>query len=234
MAYTTLQLINNAYYASGVVSREFETVSGEQAQDGLQWLNELLADKTVDNALIPYYQAYDFNAVTGQEAYFIQDLIEIDTFTFYIDSVRYSTSQKSRRHYFGESRADNIQSLPGTWHFERTYNGATLYIYFLPDQNYPLQIWGQFRLSSVTINQDLSLTLDQFYINFLRYELAERICAEFDFTVPPGVEKNLKRYRHLIAKKSGPIDLRMLKVSSLQKRGAINYGQVNLGKGWTT
>ena len=42
MAYTTLQLINNAYYESGIVSRGFETVSGPQATDGVQFLNDLI------------------------------------------------------------------------------------------------------------------------------------------------------------------------------------------------
>jgi len=234
MAYTTLQLINFAYYESGIVSREFETVSGQQANDGLIFLNDLIADKTVENGLIPYYQEYDFAAVIGQEKYFIPDLITIDTFVFYIDSVRYQTENRGRREYFGTSRADNIQSLPGSWHMERCFNGANLYIYFKPNLNFPLTIWGQFRLNSVTINQDLSLTLDRFYINFLRYELAERLCAEYRYSTPPGVAKALANYTDQISKKSGPLDLNMIKLSSLQQRGGINYASVNLGHGWVT
>jgi hypothetical protein len=234
MAYTTLQLINNAYYESGIVSRGFETVSGQQAIDGLQFLNDLIADKTVENNLIPYYQQYDFNAVIGQERYFIEDLIEIETFVFYIDTVRYATENRARREYFGSSRADNIQSLPGSWHMERCFNGANLYIYFKPNLNFPLTIWGQFRLQSVAINQDLSLTLDRFYINFLKFDLAERLCAEYNYTVPPGVSKALAAYQDNISKKSGPMDLRLIKLSSLQRRGGINYGQVNIGHGWVS
>jgi hypothetical protein len=232
MAYTTLQLINNAYYESGIVSRGFETVSGQQANDGLLFLNDLIADKTVENGLIPYYQEYNFNAITGQEKYFIEDLISIDTFVFYIDTVRYQTENRARREYFGTSRADNIQSLPGSWHMERCFQGANLYIYFKPNQAFPLTIWGQFRLAQVVINQDLSLTLDRFYINYLRYDLAARLCAEFNYSVPPGVAKALANYEDTISKKSGPMDLRLTKLSSLQRRGGINYGQVNLGHGW--
>jgi hypothetical protein len=234
MAYTTLQLINNAYYESGIVSRGFETVTGQQATDGLQFLNDLIDDKTVDNGLIPYYLEYDFAAVTGQEMYFIPNLINMDTFVFYIDTVRYQTQNRSRREYFGTSRADNIQSLPGSWHLERCFGGANLYIYFLPDQNFPLTIWGQFRLQEVTINQDLSLTLDRFYINYLKFDLAARLCAEYNYTVPPGVAKALNKYVIDISKKSGPMDLRLIKLSSLQRRGGINYGQVNLGHGWVS
>lgn len=234
MAYTTLQLINNAYYESGIVSRGFETVSGQQATDGLQFLNDLIADKTVENNLIPYYQQYDFNAVAGQEKYFIQDLIEIETFVFYIDTVRYQTEKRARREYFGTSRADNIQSLPGSWHMERCFQGANLYIYFKPNQAFPLTIWGQFRLAQVVINQDLSLTLDRFYINYLKFELAARLCAEYNYTVPPGVDKALAEYIDNISKKSGPLDFRIGKMSSLQRRGGINYGQVNIGRGWVS
>ncbi len=234
MAYTTLQLINFAYYESGIVSRGFETVSGQQANDGLLFLNDLIADKTVENGLIPYYDQHDFTAVTGQEKYFIQDLITIDTFVFFIDTVRYQTENRARREYFGSSRADNIQSLPGSWHMERCFGGANIFIYFKPNTTYPLTIWGQFRLQEVAINQDLSLTLDRFYINYLRYDLAARLCAEYRYTVPPGVAKALANYEDSISKKSGPLDMRLQKLSSLQKRGGINYGQVNLGHGWVT
>lgn len=234
MAYTTLQLINNAYYESGIVSRGFETVSGQQANDGLFFLNDLIADKTVENGLVPYFQEYNFNAIPGQEMYFIQDLISIDTFVFYINTVRYQTQSRARREYFGTSRADNIQSLPGSWHMERCFQGANLFIYFKPNQAFPLTIWGQFRLAQVALNQDLSLTLDRFFINYLRYDLAARLCAEYNYSVPPGVDKALAEYRDAISKKSGPMDLQLTKLSSLQRRGGINYGQVNIGRGWVT
>ena len=234
MAYTTLQLINNAYYESGIVSRGFETVTGIQATDGLQFLNDLIADKTVDNGLIPYYAELDFAAVIGQEKYFIPDLINIDTFVFFINTVRYQTENRARREYFGTSRANEIQSLPGSWHMERCFGGANLYIYFLPDQNFPLTIWGQFRLQQVVINQDLSLTLDRFYINYLKFDLAARLCAEYNYSVPPGVQKALTQYIDNISQKSGPMDLRLIKLSSLQRRGGINYGVINIGKGWVS
>ncbi len=234
MAYTTLELINNAYYEAGIVSRGYETVGGQQATDGLEFLNDIIADKTVENNMIPYYQEYDFPAVIGQERYFIPDLISIDTFVFFIDTVRYQTENRGRREYFGSSRADNIQSLPGSWHMERCFQGANLYIYFKPNEAFPLTIWGQFRLSQVTINQDLSLTLDRFYINYLKYDLAVRLCTEYNFSVPPGVMKQLQKYIDNISKKSGPLDLKLIKLSSLQRRGGINYASVNLGHGWVS
>lgn len=232
MAFTTLQAISQAMYVGNIQARGFETVGGQETNDGLQNLNQIIADQTVNQGMIPYYQQYDFTAVAGQERYFIEDLINIDTFVFYIDSVRYSTQPMNRVRYFGTPRANSINSLPFQWHLERELGGASIYIYFAPDVNYPLQIWGQFRLSEVTLNQDLSLTLDKFYINFLIYALADRMCQQYQLDTPQRVVNQLAEYYKRINKKSGPLDLYLQKQSTLQKSAGINYGDINIGHGY--
>lgn len=232
MAYTSNRLISNAYYLAGIVSREFETVSGAQFVDGLEFLNDILEDKTVDNSMLPYYTKHTFSAVPGQEEYFIQDLIDIETLTFFIDDVRYSMKKEKRRKYFGTPRAENITSLPVTWHLEREFDGARVFLYFKPDTNYPLELWGQFRLAQVVANQDLALTLDRFYINYLKYELAYRLCQEFNFTVPGPLDKQLSVYQAKISKQSAPLDLQMTKLSTLGNKIGLNYADINIGRGW--
>lgn len=232
MAYTVTKLITDAYYASGIVSREFETVSGSQMQDGLNFLNDILSDKAIEKDMIPYYTKYTFNAVAGQEMYFIPNLESIDTLVFYINNVRYQMSELHRIEYFGNSRA-NINSLPFNWHVERCLGGANLYLYFFPNTNYPMEAWGLFRLLEVALNQDLSLTLDRFYINYLKFSLADRLCTEFNFVVPAGVDKQLKQYQLWIQARSAPLDLTNQKLSTLNGQSTLNFGQINLGKGWT-
>jgi hypothetical protein len=233
MPYTATKLITNAYYTSGIVGREFQTVSGAQLNDGLDILNELLTDKFAETDLLPYYTTYDFNVVQGQESYFIPNLVEIDTLVFFINSVRYAMRKTQRDVYFGSPRADNIQSLPFNWHFERGLGGGTIYLYFLPDVNYPMQLVGQFGLLEATINQDLLLTFDQFYISYLKYDLARRLCINYDYVIPDGVSLQLLQYELSISKRISPMDLSMQKISTLGKRQALNYAQVNLGGGWT-
>lgn len=157
MTYTANELISGAYYASGVVSREFETVSGSQVSDGLRWLNDILAEKAVDIDMIPYESVYTFNAQPGVESYYIPGLSAIDTIVFYKDNVRYSMRYEKRNEYFGTSRVESINSLPHEWYFERTFGGGKLYIYYQPDIVYPFEIHGIFRLQDVTKGQDLSL-----------------------------------------------------------------------------
>jgi len=234
MAYTTNQLISGAFYASGVVSREFETVSGAQIGDGLSWLNDILTEKTVDDGMIPYESTYTFTAVPGQEIYPIPDLIQIDTLVFYLNSVRFSMDYNKRNNYFGSNRVENIKTLPYQWYFERQKGGGNLYIYFSPDRSYPMELHGTFRLSEVTLGQDLSLILDRFYITYLRYALADRICAEYNYVTPPGVTRQLGKYEGWINKKSRLLDLRLEKVSSLNdQRTTYSWSYINLGRGFT-
>lgn len=233
MSYTTQQLVTNSYYIANIVSRDFETVSGQQASDGVSILNDLIADKTIEQQYIPYSQSYTMNATMGVTEYFISNLIAVNTYTFFIGDVRYQTINQQRSQYFGSGRNINIDSLPFIFHIERKLGGATLFVYPVPNQNFPIEIWGQFSLSSVTQFQDLSLTLDRFYINFLKYELAVRLCNEYGFDVPPRVEKQLQTYYQVVSEQSNTVDLRQKKLSSLGNTQGINWGYVNLGLGWT-
>lgn len=232
MVYTTTELITRAYYLSSVVGRDFETVTGEQLNDGLNMLNALLDIKTANSRLIPYFTTYNFTAVVNLENYFIPNLILAETLTFDIGTVRYSMELKSRREYFGTPRANNVDSLPYIYYCERTLNGTTLYMYYLPNQAYPFVLHGKFSLADVSLGQDLSLTLDQYYIEYLRYALAEYICQEYNITYQPQSQQRLKELEAIIFDIS-PIDFTTSKLSMLQQGPSLNYAQANIGRGWT-
>jgi hypothetical protein len=339
MSYSVTKLIAEAFYTSGIVSREFQTVAGDQEQTAFDKLNEILTDTLIEDDMIPYFTTgYNFSLVPNQESYFIPNLTSIETFTFFIDSVRYSTNKRQQDKYYGSARAQNISSLPFSWHLERVPGGAQLFLYFFPQSNYPAQITGWFTLQSVSLFQDLnsplttanlgvpfvtgtgnfaagelvvngvdlagtyatptalvnhintgvipytsatfngnqfvltnrvgqnitvvtagnqgnvnnvtfsnfsttngplnqtfmSMMLDQFYINYLQYRLADRLCTAYNFVVPPGTKEQLLKYMQMISKRSSPRDLQLNKVSTLTQSNSVNYAQVNLGRGWTT
>ena len=75
--------------------------------------------------------------------------------------------------------------------------------------------------------------LDQFYCDYLRYKLADRICKEFNFATPPGVKEQLDIYTKKIVGMAEPLDLQTQKTSVLTRANGINYGQINLGRGWS-
>ncbi len=231
MAYPALQLINRAYYLSQVVARELQEVSGAQITDGLFLLNSILDFKSSDLRAIPYFKEYVFNAVIGQEKYSVPNLLYLDTLTFNIGPVRYAMNDVSRKDYFGSPRVDNIQSLPFSYRPERTLDGMDIYLYFEPESNYVMKAWGKFGFDEVTLTTDLSLTFDLYYLEYLRFKLAEQICSDWGTTFPEASQRILSQYEKKILDVSPP-DL------SIQKRGyfggqfGFDWQMVNLFKGY--
>ena len=225
-------LIISAYNKSGIVSKTFESVTGEQITKGLDLLNDLLSEQAITGSLIPYFKEYSLAAVTGQEKYFVPNLIEVETFTFNIGPIRYSMRPTNRKRYFGAGRSDNIESLPTRWHMERTLDGSDMYIYFLPNTNYLMKIWGKFGLEEITdLCADLALVYDRFYRSYLKIKLADRLCVEYDQALKPAAARMLQELEEKL-EWVAPYDLVTQKQSTLRRRSRINYGDVNLGQGW--
>lgn len=233
MAYSAIELINNAYYTSGMVGRGFKIPSASQTKDGLRLLNQLLTDKAIQSKIIPYFSHLTISCVVGQEIYFVPNLIFLEELTFELSTVRYALMSVSRSDYFGLPRADGIITLPNTYFFERQKGGANIYLYPLPNLNFPLNITGKFALSTVTLTTDLQTLLDDFYISYLEYDLANRICSSNNITLPAQAATTLAEYKNQLVDIS-PLDLTIDKFSTLSKERPINYGDVNFGRGWTT
>ena len=231
MAYSALQLITRSYYLSQVVSRQLQTVSGEQITDGLYLLNALLDYKGTDIRLIPYFQEYLFNTVQGQEQYFVPNLLYVDSLTFNIGPVRYSLNEMTRKEYFAGPRVDNIQSLTYGYRVERTLDGANIYLYFEPADVYQMKLWGKFGLTDVSLNTDLSLLYDPFYIEYYRYALAQEICEEWGSTFPDESKMKLKAMEKKLMEVSPP-DLSMTKRPYFGGPPAMDWQMVNLYRGF--
>lgn len=233
MAYTVTELITRAWYLSGIVSRNLEVPSGDQMNDGLKLLNALLSFKTSDAGLVPYYKELDITLNIGQELYFVPNLVLPQTFTFNIGPVRYPLVETGRDKYFATARVDNINSLPFMYRWEREVDGTNLYVYFLPNQVYPAKIWGKFALINVSFNDNLETNYDDFYIEYLRYALAEHMCSEYAIEFQPIQLNKLRSYEARLRAVSPP-DLSLEKASTFAKDQYLNYGYINLSGGWTT
>lgn len=230
MAYTSLTLITRAYYLSGVVARDLQTVTGSQISDGLFLLNALLGFKGTDLRLIPYFQQYDFDAVIGQELYYVPGLDYVDSLTFNIGTVRYSMREMTRKEYFSTPRVDNVNSLPFSYRVERVLNGSNIYLYFLPADTYEMKVYGKFKLSDVTLNQDLLLTYDTYYIEYLRYALAEYICSDYGVTFP---DQSMRKFMEIQKKllDVSPPDLSIQSRTYFNKGPVMDWQYVNI-PGW--
>lgn len=234
MAYTAVQLITKAFYLSQIVTQDYFKATSDQIEQGLECLNDLFSEKTVDSALNPYYQSYALVVDPNTEMYFIPDLIGATSVTFTLNSVRYSVQKMGRAQYFGAARANNISALPFQWHLERCQGGSNLFIYFLPNEAYNFEIWGQFSLQDdVTLYQDLSLTYDRFYIRYLKFILAAELCAYYYEDVPMAVAKKIMELDEVMRLQISASDLKMQKISTLDGASTLNYGFANLSpNGW--
>lgn len=231
MAYPARKLITGAYYLSQVVSRQLQTVSGEQVDDGLFLLNALLEFKSTDLREIPYFKREELVLQAGVGEYFIENLLYVDAMTYNIGSVRYPMTELTRKQFFDTGRIDNIQALPFSYRVEREKGGSRIYLYFLPQGNYVLKLSGKFGFTAVTLDTDLSLYYDNYYIEFLRFQLAEYICSEYGTTLPDETKMRLKEMKEKILDVSPP-DLSIQKTTFFSGQSPMDWQSANLSKGW--
>jgi hypothetical protein len=231
MAYPSLTLITDAYYISGLVSEEFETATGAQITRGLKLLNEALARKRIDDATLPYYTEHDFVLEANTETTFIENLTYCELLTFEKNDFRYAMYNQTRRPYWGSPKPLNIETLPSFFTSDRTLNGMNISVTFLPDQDYPAKLWGLFALNKVTLHQDLSLVFDDYYLAYLKYDLARLICIQNSRQIPLDVLSEFRYYDKLIRNRSPNIDLKNTSISTLGPKMTIGWGQINIGQG---
>jgi len=258
MPYTAQQLVTRSWFLSGIVGRNLQYPTGDQINDGLQMLNDLLNFKQIETELIPYWQYITFNAVQNQEFYFLPYVAAIESSAFNLGVVRYPMVSTSRTNYFGSSRVDNISTLPFSWNYDRSVGGGMFGMYFLPDQPYPIKMKAKIFLVDVSLDTDLMNVTESFvnvydvpfytpyefinssvqgydssYIEYLRYALAQYMCSEYGIGFNPESEKILNSYKRKLMYVEPP-DLSMKKTSILQSgsQTGYNWGDVNIGRGY--
>jgi hypothetical protein len=247
MAYLAQTLISRSWYLSGIVARNLQTVTGDQINDGLLLLNSLLDFKQIETDLVPYWTYITMPCVPGQEYYFLPYVAAIESLTFNIDVLRYPMDSITRSHYYGSGRVDNIQTLPFNWNYNRELGGGNLSLYFLPQSAYILKMMVKLFLVDVQLNTDLTNIsqvglpytfinssnqgYDTSYIEYLRYALAEMMCSEYGILFNPESSKILKKYERKLMYISPP-DLSIIKTSILQQGTGLNYGDINIGRGF--
>lgn len=237
MAATVQELLADALYMSGIVSRGFEVPSAAQIKDALKQLNAILSQKQTDMALNPYYKTYPFTAIINQEAYDIDNLIQIETITYTQNNLRYSMRPCGRDAYFGSERINNISTYPEIYFLEQQLGGAKLYMYPLPFINFQFEIHGKFRLDSVTQFQNLQDVFDMDYRDYLTVATARRICIYQGFPIPQNVLDLQKEIESDLRNLMAPTDY-SVKISSTlsrRRRGGgtiVNPALSQLYQGW--
>ena len=169
--------------------------------------------------------------VPNQETYFVEGCAEIQSMTFDYSDVRFSMDECSTNQYFKTSRVNNITTLPFNWTQKRVDGGTEIYLYFLPDKEYPLNIYGKFYLYNVGLFDDLRGQADSGFLEYLRYRLAQYICSDYGIVFNPESEKLIESYKRKLMYMSPP-DVTLNKVCVLSSNNpGLNWWYINVGKG---
>lgn len=226
------QLISGAYYESGIVARGLQAVSGPQASDGLDLLNEILVEKSMDSVFLPYYTEFHETLVPNQESYFIAGLRELASLTFNIGNTRFPLDEQGIIEYNATGRVDNVSALPATYYLQRELGGIRIKLYPLPSSNYELNILGKFDYPQIqNYNVDLTETFDAFQILYFKFKLAYRLLLFNKQPIPQELKNqldNLERRFHDLSSS----DWSIKKVSMFNAGYSPNYMQAALKDGW--
>lgn len=224
------QLVVQSYYLSDIVARNLETVSGSQLSDGIEMLNEILDDTSSSGKKIPFDSKFNFTGIPGQEEYFIDGLLDVTSLTFFNANVRYSMRWVSRDKYHGSTRVEDIDTYPGVYTVNREVGGATVSVYFNPDSSYEFEIWGKFFLANVTPTTDISPLLPKYFIVYLRYALANRICQQNNVEFAPQKMKELeKKERKVFEVQSEDLSIRL--DCKFNTNRVLDYSSINIFRG---
>lgn len=231
MAYTALTLITRSFYSSKIVGRQLQNVTASQIGEGLALLNELLDIKGSDLRLIPYYRRDTFDTIAQTEQYYVAGLYEPEVLSYNYTQLRYPMQYVDRDSYFGIARVNTVYTLPTTYTYERELGGTRFYLYPIPDTVYEMQYSGKFALTNVTLQTDLLLYYDRFYIAYLRYALTDSLCTEWGMTTPADVTRRLEEIKNKLLDISTP-DLTIQGVNYFSRGQGVNYGIANICNGW--
>lgn len=234
---TVRQLIEQAYFTASIKNFQLESVGPGDMAIGLQLLNEVADEVTKLTGRSSYTSKYlltigDGLGVDGSsEEYFIPGLVELFTVTYTLGSVRYALYPEGRQRYLASARVNNVKSLPSKSYYERVMGGANLFFYALPSQNFEATLYGKFSIGPFSYTDDLSITLEPFFIKFFRYSVAQELARMFGYSLSPDINQEISDARKRIAKIS-PKDMQVNFVSSFGNRSGISYPDANIGQGW--
>lgn len=236
---TVNELIQGALYLS-VLSLEFDTANQAYGATGLQLLNEILAEASIDASLITYNRLQQFTCEIGKSVYPIDGLIRLETLTFFLtggsNNVRMEMIQDNTYHFYGMSKVTDIQSLPYHYYVQRRVGGSDIKLYFVPDQPYQMEMFGKFsfnKLSTDDLTLDLDTIYDPFYQTWLKYKLASRLCQIYGIPLSAEVSRELAILTNKITNLIGfNLELKTVPLTK-RKNAQMNWAYINYGKGWT-
>lgn len=192
-----------------------ETIPGDEINNGLIVLNQMLAAWSTENLMIPFTVVDTFPLVVGKESYTIGQSGSPDISTVRPDEIVYAwlTDTVSGIDYpinfytdaqYRDIPLKNIQSIPRWLYFNEQYPNSVIYIFPTSSATtYSLNVESKKPIMQfATVNTVMNLPGE--YFKAMRYLLADELAPEYGFNIQPGtkLDDNIKEARKMIKRKN--------------------------------
>lgn len=183
-------------------------LDAEDAQIGLDALNQLLEDWSTQNLAIYNEESVVYSLVAGQATYtigpggdFVVTARPIQISSIYVryNSIDYPVTQITLEDYKLIPYKSQQGPIPAAFVYDAGFPLGTLVFWMVPNQVVTINVTTNQQLTQLAL-LSTTLSLPQGYFRSLKYNLAVDLCAEYNRDCPPGVEKiaikslaNLKR-----------------------------------------
>jgi hypothetical protein len=185
---TALGIVTSAMRKAGVLTKS-ESPSADEAQDGLEMLNDLIASNANDGLLVYARTLENFPLSGGVAEYTIGPSGTFNTVrpVFIVSAyVRIATVDYPLTVIQDVDYADisikSIGSIPYYLNYTNAFPLATIKLYPVPSANWTLYLLSEKQLSSFTLDQTVSLPPG--WDRYLKNQLAIELSAEYGQQVP--------------------------------------------------
>ena len=207
---TALQMITRAMRLNG----DYEvgqTLSAEDASDGLYALNEMMESFNLQRLMIYNIIDEDFPLVEGQRSYTIGSGADFDTDrpislenSCYIENagIRYPVKIVNQPAIVGIP-VPGVTTMPSWVYYDTAYPTGTITFDCEPYAGLTFHLCSRKILQQFT-DLTTSLSLPQGYQGVIEFTLAERLAPEYGHEAPPSVRQQAANYRRWLKTQNAP------------------------------
>lgn len=184
---TTNDIIVNALYLIGELGVG-ETPDAFMLTSGLEIVNGIIDQFSMDSIYIPYLTTINFNLVPGQATYSFSDLVPADviadrivdlTFAnYFVAEIEYPLRIITKAVYYNLSRQTNLMTRPGYVFLNRQPTESFITFYPAPDQAYPCKIQVKSMIDKLEPQENIN-ELPPFYYRLLKFAVAREFMAYY-------------------------------------------------------
>ncbi len=186
-------LIQQAYRWAEILAEDGETASATQLNTGLNLLNKILRQISIDGYEIPLLTSEIVNLVKGSNELNLVGWTKLIKLQYDLGGIKQNIPLVSLNDY---RNADSIVTAVGTPYIgyaQRTPTGILLQVFFAASIAYTTYLNGYKTLTNVTIDDSFT-DIEEFMADYLELQLARNLQTIYQLKVNPFLAEQLEIY----------------------------------------